>query len=337
MFLYKQSFSVYCLLSSVYCLLSLRADLPCPVRYLLTPPPPSMSWGAKGGGVSHTSPADKQQQQQQQQQQQWGHSPHATHAYELYRACVAAGQLAKFSVELRVDGEYFHLSSRPPTPHTAAATQIAAARGVCRQGRRPNTKRVEKFRAWRRSKAAAKRATQQPKESVPAHNAQQQQQRHQQTQQQQQQQQQQANVSESQQQQQPKQHNRDSHSSCQLRQAAWSTIETRSSKKRRIALSPGGAAALDPALPGILPSPPSPGSGDIPQMDGAEEAPMTPTPDRSVTPPFKDPPTPPPMSPFFPTDPNRVICHVCLKNVHFLMYEQCEFCHYRMKFAYKKL
>ena len=259
--------------------------------------------------------------------------------YELYRACVAAGQLAKFSVELRVDGEYFHLSSRPPTPHTAAATQIAAARGVCRQGRRPNTKRVEKFRAWRRSKAAAKRATQQPKESVPAHNAQQQQQRHQQTQQQQQQQQQQANVSESQQQQQqqPKQHNRDSHSSCQLRQAAWSTIETRSSKKRRIALSPGGAAALDPALPGILPSPPSPGSGDIPQMDGAEEAPMTPTPDRSVTPPFKDPPTPPPMSPFFPTDPNRVICHVCLKNVHFLMYEQCEFCHYRMKFAYKKL
>ena len=296
------------------------------------PPPPSMSWGAKGGGVSHTSPAD------QQQQQQWGHSPQATHAYELYRACVAAGQLAKFSVELRVDGEYFHLSSRPPTPHTAAATQIAAARGVCRQGRRPNTKRVEKFRAWRRSKAAAKRATQQPKESVPAHNAQQQQQRHQQTQQQQQQQQQQANVSESQQQQQqPKQHNRDSHSSCQLRQAAWSTIETRSSKKRRIALSPGGAAALDPALPGILPSPPSPGSGDIPQMDGAEEAPMTPTPDRSVTPPFKDPPTPPPMSPFFPTDPNRVICHVCLKNVHFLMYEQCEFCHYRMKFAYKKL
>ena len=253
---------------------------------------------------------------------------------------MAAGQLAKFSVELRVDGEYFHLSSRPPTPHTAAATQIAAARGMCRQGRRPNTKRVEKCRAWRRSKAAAKRATQQPKESVPAHNAQQQQQqqRHQQTQQQQQQQQQQANVSESQQQQQqPKQHNRDSHSSCQLRQAAWSTIETRSSKKRRIVLSPGGAAALDPALPGILSSPPLLGSGDIPQMDGVEEAPMTPTPDRSVTTLFKDPPMPPPMSPFFPTDPNRVICHLCLKNIHFLMYEQCEFCHYRMKFAYKKL
>ena len=112
-----------------------------------------------------------------------------------------------------------------------------------------------------------------------------------------------------------------------LQQQPSSARETRSSKKRKVWLSP----CSDTPTSNVTPASP----GGIPQVDGADSVPKTP--DRCVTPPFKDPPTPPPMSPFFPTDPNRVICHLCLKNVHFLMYEQCEFCHYRMKFAYKKL
>ena len=130
---------------------------------------------------------------------------------------------------------------------------------------------MDKFSAWRRSKAAAKTATQQPKESLAARDAQQQQQ-----QQSQQQQQQQAIVSRrQQQQQQPKQHEHDSHRSCQRRQAAWRIIETRSSKKRKIALTPVGAAAPDPELPANPPSPPTPICGAILHTDGAEEAPMT--------------------------------------------------------------
>ena len=126
---------------------------------------------------------------------------------------------------------------------------------------------MDKFSAWRRSKAAAKTATQQPKESLAARDAQQQQQ----------QQQQQAIVSsrQQQQQQQPKQHEHDSHRSCQRRQAAWRIIETRSSKKRKIALTPVGAAAPGPELFANLPPPPMPVCGAILQTDGAEEASMT--------------------------------------------------------------
>ena len=72
-----------------------------------------------------------------------------------------------------------------------------------------------------------------------------------------------------------------------------------------------------------------------PSSRGADGLPDTPN--RSVTPPFKDPPTPPPMSHYLPSDPDRVICHLCFKNVHYLMYNQCEFCHYRLKFTHTKM
>ena len=120
--------------------------------------------------------------------------------------------------------------------------------------------------------------------------------------------------------------------------------EARSSKKRKVWLSPGNdTPPSTPATP-----------GGIPQVDGAESEPKTPDgglaqPYRSPpTPPYmgpptltyRDPPLPPPMSQYFPSYPNRVICHLCFKNVHYLMYDQydqCEFCHYRLKFAYTKL
>ena len=131
---------------------------------------------------------------------------------------------------------------------------------------------MDKFSAWRRSKAAAKTATQQPKESLAARDAQQQQQ-------QQQQQAAAATAGNSEQTPaaaaEPKQHEHDSHRSCQRRQAAWRIIETRSSKKRKIALTPVGAAAPDPELPANPPSPPTPICGAILHTDGAEEAPMT--------------------------------------------------------------
>ena len=50
-----------------------------------------------------------QQSQQQQQQQQWGPSPRAMHGLHLYRECLAAGQLARFAVVQRQEGEYFTL------------------------------------------------------------------------------------------------------------------------------------------------------------------------------------------------------------------------------------
>ena len=45
------------------------------------------------------------QQPQQQQQQQWGPSPRAMHAFDLYRACLAAGQQARFTVQQQPGGE----------------------------------------------------------------------------------------------------------------------------------------------------------------------------------------------------------------------------------------
>ena len=49
-------------------------------------------------------------------------------------------------------------------------------------------------------------------------------------------------------------------------------METRSSKKRKVALSPGGATVAGPASPSM----PMPIGSGIPQTDGAEETPMTP-------------------------------------------------------------
>ena len=144
----------------------------------LQPPPPpafvpTIMWrGAERGWVHHPTLADQQQQslqqaqhqqhqhqhqqhQQQQpqlqpqQQQQWGPSPHAMHALDLYRACLAAGQNARFVVEQRPEGEYFSLTSRPPP--TAAATTAAAA-GKRRPGRKPNKKRAEKQHTRRESR-----------------------------------------------------------------------------------------------------------------------------------------------------------------------------------------
>ena len=102
-----------------------------------TPSPPTLYLPPMGrstdrGGLNHPTLADRQQQQtQQKHQQQWGPSPQAIHAFEMYRACVAAGQLARFTVEQRREGEYYSLSSRPPPPAAAAA-------GGKRPGRKPN-------------------------------------------------------------------------------------------------------------------------------------------------------------------------------------------------------
>ena len=137
---------------------------------------PTIMWrGAERGGVHHPTLADQQQQQslqqaqhqqqqqqqqqpqlQPQQQQQWGPSPRAMHALDLYLACLAAGQNARFLVEQRPEGEYFSLTSRPPP--TAAATTAAAA-GKRRPGMKPNKKRAEKQctrRESRRSTTAAR-------------------------------------------------------------------------------------------------------------------------------------------------------------------------------------
>ena len=34
-------------------------------------------------------------------------------------------------------------------------------------------------------------------------------------------------------------------------------------------------------------------------------------------------------------DSHKDLCHLCLKNPRYLMYDQCEFCYYRLKFAFK--
>ena len=87
-------------------------------------PPLYLSPQSCGGvqrGVGYTTrpwlTTDQQRQQPQlqpQHQQQWGPSPRAMHALDLYRACLAAGQNARFLVEQRPEGEYFSLTSRPP-------------------------------------------------------------------------------------------------------------------------------------------------------------------------------------------------------------------------------
>ena len=113
-----------------------------------------------------------------------------------------------------------------------------------------------------------------------------------------------------------------------LQQQQVSERETRANKKRRLLLSSGNETPKSNRSP-VTPATP----GGIPQVDGRDSGPSTP----ELEPKFRDPPTPPPMSQFLPADPNRVICHLCFKNVHFLMYDQCEACHYRLKYAYKLL
>ena len=333
----------------MYCLRFSGAVI-CPAQ--LTPPPPNsvstpnMGLSADRGG-SHLTLADQQQQQkqqqsQQQQQQQWGPSPRAMHALDLYRACLAAGQLARFTVVQRPEGEYFTLSSRPPPP-AAAATPVAVAGGK-RPGRKPNKKRAEKQRARRecRRSVTAARQHQQPQGDRPARDRQQQQQ-------------QQATASSSDM---PQHTGAAADSTLQPQTALSATIpaasaaaemttttereqqkqqhgiqqqrETRSSKKRKVWQSPGTDSS--PATP-----------GGIPQVDGADCSPNTPLEDSA--PPFwgplkllyRDPPTPPPMSELFPKNPYKVLCHLCFQNPHYTMYNQCEFCHYRQKFAFRKL
>ena len=113
-----------------------------------------------------------------------------------------------------------------------------------------------------------------------------------------------------------------------IQQQQVSERETRANKKRRLLLSSGNETPNSNRSP-VTPATP----GGIPQVDGGDSGPSTP----ELEPKFRDPPTPPPMSQFLPADPNRVICHLCFKNVHFLMYDQCEACHYRLKYAYKLL
>ena len=94
------------------------------------------------------------------------------------------------------------------------------------------------------------------------------------------------------------------HKQHHLQQQQPSARETQASKQRKVWLSTRNITLAFP--------------GGIPQVDGGDGLPDTPN--RSVTPPFKDPPTPPPMSHYLPSDPDRVICHLCFENVHYIMY-----------------
>ena len=307
----------------------------------LSPPPhTNMGWYDERDGAS----LPYLTHQQQQQQQHRGHSPLFTQTLDLYRACVAAGQRACFSVEQRAEGEYISFSCKPPA---AAATAAAAAKR--KQKKKPNKRRVELQRIWQENRssstaAAAARAQQQPHPAG------------------------------GQQQQQLQQQGTTSYSSI-LRQlptcaasaasrplptqqttrtaaaAAVPMMETRSSKKRKVALSPAGATGIGPALPAT----PTLVRGGIPQSDGVEGTPTTPmvlteldrmptgssvtppdgtdgsptTVPRMPRPPYQPTITPPPMSEHFPKHPYKVICYLCLADSRYTHYTQCETCHYR--------
>ena len=105
----------------------------------LPPPHTNMGWCDERDGASLPYLTDQQQQQQQHR----GYSPLFTQTLELYRACVAAGQRACFSVEQRAEGEYISFSCKPPA---AAATATAAAKR--KQKKKPNKRRVELRRKW---------------------------------------------------------------------------------------------------------------------------------------------------------------------------------------------
>ena len=290
-----------------------------------------MGWSTERGGVYHPTLAD---QQQQQPQQQCSPSPRAMHALELYRACAAAGQKVRFTVEQRPEGEYFTLSSRPPPP-ASQATQAAAA-GVRRPRRKPNKRRAEKLqnrRESRRSTTAARWLQQQPLGNGSASDPQQQQQ-------------QQARASSSctpkstvaaatdsaLQQQREQQRTRAAASggaqpiwAAKPADAATPTMETRSSKKRRIALSPGGAITPATATPAHPFPPPTPISGAIPQTDGAEEAPMTPPMQQRQESGYRPAPPPPPMTRLSKSS-VHVLCRRCSKIQHSVHFKYCYKC-----------
>ena len=323
--------------------------------------PRIMGVGTERGGVNSPSWADQQQQQQQppQQQQQhqlpWGPSPRAMHAWEVYRACVAAGQQARFTVEQRPEGEFFSLSSRP-FPPAATATSVAAAGGR-RYSRKPNQKRAERLRARRESRRSitAARLQQLPKGKRSASDLQQHRQ-----QQATASSRQQATASSRQQATASSRQQATASSRCtvpptdaaadrgpllqpvqpattpaaqaaagtparsthhthqQQQQQHSSTRETRASKRRKTWSSPG-----NDAVPQQNDAPPSTPAtpGGIPQIDGEVSEPGTP---------YRDPPTPPPMSPHFPRHPYKVLCKLCVQKSHYLTYAQCEFCHYSL-------
>ena len=287
-----------------------------PVRFPpppLPPPPTNMGWCDERDCVSPPNLTSQQHQQQ-------GPSPRVTQALELYRVCVAAGQCVRFSVEQRAEGEFISLSSKPP-----AAAAIAAAVSK-KQKKKQNKRRVELRRKWQEnhssSTAAAARAQQQP---PPAGG----------------QQQQQATTSyssilkklptpSSSAASRPLATQQTTRTAAAA--AVGSTMETRSSKKRKVALSPGGATVAGPASPSM----PMPIGSGIPQTDGAEETPMTPPVhtegdrligvDTTTVQRYQPAPVPPPMTRLS-RHPLRVLCRFCSMKTHNISYAQCEFCH----------
>ena len=234
-----------------------------------------------------------------------------------------------------------NFSPYPADPHPAAA---ARGRGP---GRRPNKKRVDKQRARRErlSSMTAAQSQQQPQRKSPGQDPQQQQQK-------------QATASSSctpqrtfaaaassAPQQRPQQQSSRAAGVTQHNQAAKLAaaipMETRSSKKRRIALSPGGAtvtATADMPLPGKSPPPSTPLSGDaIPQLDGAEETPSKPpaSQDRDTTPGSETPPErclrpapPPPPMTRLTRCPYLVLCRRCSERTHNIAFKYCNRCNW---------
>ena len=252
-------------------------------HFAITPLPPHPNMGWCDGRDSASPPYLTDQQQQQ------GPSLRVTQALELYRACVAAGQWVRFSVEQRVEGEFISFVSKPPA---AAATAAAAA---TRKRKKMNKRRAERQRKWREtqgSSSAAARAQQQP---LPAGS-------------QRQQQQLQATASYSsilrQQIPQAAAAGYAQHTRAVKPAAAAPTMETRSSKKRRIALSPGGATA------------PGPAHQEPERM-----------PEREMMPEacYRPAPPPPPMTRLS-RSPHHVLCRRCSEKQHSVHFKYCYKC-----------
>ena len=163
----NSTLSVLCTFLSVLCtFLGIRRI----VRLLPPPSPPphtNMGWCDERDGASLPYLTDQQQQQQQHR----GYSPLFTQTLELYRACVAAGQRARFSVEQRAEGEYISFSCKPPA---AAATAAAAAKR--KQKKKPNKRRVELQRIWQENRSGRRiaAAAQQQLQREPSNSHQQQ-------------------------------------------------------------------------------------------------------------------------------------------------------------------
>ena len=116
--------------------------------------------------------------------------------------------------------------------------------------------------------------------------------------------------------------------------------ETRASKKRKSAPTPGcnSSPPTTPSTPAVIPqidggndATPSgcltpPYGASLTDSNGADDSLVTPS--GRGTPPYRPPPTPLPMSQYFPTPPLKVIC---LEDSHFTRYNQCECCHDKLK------